>query len=41
LATLKLEGYTNDEIADTLGVVTRTIERKLNLIRQLWLDKAE
>lgn len=31
----KLEGYTNDEIADMHGVTTRTVERKLQLIRKI------
>jgi DNA-directed RNA polymerase specialized sigma24 family protein len=32
----KLMGYTNAEIASALGVVERTVERKLNLIRSYW-----
>lgn len=32
----KCEGYTNEEIATMLGCTTRTIERKLNLIRTIW-----
>jgi DNA-directed RNA polymerase specialized sigma24 family protein len=36
VATLKLEGYTNDEIATRLGCVRSTVERKLVLIRHLW-----
>ena len=36
VATLKMEGYTNDEIAARLNVVERTIERKLKLIREIW-----
>lgn len=36
IAVAKMEGYTNDEIARQLGVQTRTIERKLKLIRELW-----
>jgi DNA-directed RNA polymerase specialized sigma24 family protein len=35
VATLKLEGYTNDEIAERLGCVTSTVERKLAVIRRL------
>jgi len=31
----KLEGYTNEEIADKHGVTTRTVERKLHLIRKI------
>jgi DNA-directed RNA polymerase specialized sigma24 family protein len=36
IATLKLEGYTNEEIAGQLGCVPRTVERKLERIREKW-----
>jgi DNA-directed RNA polymerase specialized sigma24 family protein len=36
LALWKMEGFTNAEIAERLGVVSRTIERKLRLIRDLF-----
>jgi DNA-directed RNA polymerase specialized sigma24 family protein len=36
VATWKLEGYTNDEIAARLGCATCTVERKLALIRRTW-----
>jgi DNA-directed RNA polymerase specialized sigma24 family protein len=36
VAVKKMEGHTNDEIAGLLGVVPRTVERKLRLIRELW-----
>ena len=36
VAVAKMEGYSNDEIAARLGVKTRTVERKLNLIRDIW-----
>ena len=36
LALWKMEGFTNDEIAAKLGCVSRTIERRLRLIRRLW-----
>jgi DNA-directed RNA polymerase specialized sigma24 family protein len=36
LAVWKMEGYSNEEIAGKLGCVTRTVERKLALIRTLW-----
>jgi DNA-directed RNA polymerase specialized sigma24 family protein len=36
VATWKLEGFTNLEIAARLGCVTRTVERKLGRIRQMW-----
>jgi RNA polymerase sigma factor (sigma-70 family) len=40
VARLKLEGYTCKEIADRLGVVERTVERKLRLIRNQWAREA-
>ncbi len=36
LATAKLEGYTNEEIAGQLGCSVRTVERRLHLIRRKW-----
>ena len=36
LAIGKLEGYQNKELAEQLGTGRRTIERKLQLIRQKW-----
>jgi DNA-directed RNA polymerase specialized sigma24 family protein len=36
VASLKLEGYTNAEIAAKLGCVTPTVERKLARIRTKW-----
>ena len=39
VARFKMEGYTNDEIAETLGTTTRTVERKLHRIRELWSDE--
>jgi RNA polymerase sigma factor (sigma-70 family) len=36
LAVAKMEGYTNDEIAERLGCSVRTIERRLRLIRKKW-----
>jgi DNA-directed RNA polymerase specialized sigma24 family protein len=36
VAQRKVEAYTNAEIAAELGVVERTIERKLKLIRATW-----
>lgn len=40
VALLKLDGYTNDEIAESLQRTTRAIERKLQKIRALWADDA-
>jgi DNA-directed RNA polymerase specialized sigma24 family protein len=39
VATFKLEGYTNEEIAARLGCVTSTVERKLARIRRLWANE--
>ena len=36
VALWKLEGYTNEEIAKSLGCVLRTVERKLQAIREIW-----
>jgi DNA-directed RNA polymerase specialized sigma24 family protein len=36
IALLKMEGYTNDEIATRLDCVRSTVQRKLNLIRSRW-----
>jgi DNA-directed RNA polymerase specialized sigma24 family protein len=36
IAQWKLEGYTNQEIADKLSCAERTVERKLTVIRTLW-----
>jgi RNA polymerase sigma factor (sigma-70 family) len=36
VALMKLEGYTNHEIAEALQCGGRSVERKLNLIRKRW-----
>ncbi len=36
IATWKMEGFSNEEIASRLGRNVRTVERKLALIRELW-----
>lgn len=40
IAIGKLNGWTNEEIAREQGVVPRTIERKLGLIRRIWSAEA-
>ena len=41
IARWKMEGYSNEEIAQKLGRTVRTIERKLRLIRDCWsMDNA-
>ncbi len=41
VASLRLEGYRFNEIADKLKIARRTVERKLNLIRLTWLTIVE
>jgi RNA polymerase sigma factor (sigma-70 family) len=41
VALMKLEGYTNREIAEALGCGERTVERKLSLIRKRWEEAIE
>jgi DNA-directed RNA polymerase specialized sigma24 family protein len=36
IATLRLEGYTVDEIANRLDCAERTVQRRLGLIRRIW-----
>ena len=38
IALMRMAGHSNAEIAETLQCTTRTVERKLNLIRRLWSD---
>ncbi len=38
VASEKMEGYTNLEIAQGLGCGLRTVERKLGVIRATWID---
>jgi RNA polymerase sigma factor (sigma-70 family) len=40
IAVWKSEGCTNEEVAARLGVVLRTVERKVHLIRQRWAEDA-
>ena len=41
VAVLKMEGYSNDEIAVQLGLGLRSVVRKLDLIRRTWLSQSE
>jgi DNA-directed RNA polymerase specialized sigma24 family protein len=36
LAVWKMEGYTNEEIAERWGCVLRTVERRLKVVPSLW-----
>lgn len=40
IARMKVEGYTNEEIAEEIGRNVRTVERKLALIRDQWSPDA-
>ena len=39
VALLKVEGYTNEEIASQLGCSRRAVQRRLNLIRDFWQEE--
>ncbi len=41
IATMRMAGCSNQEIADSLGISIRSVERKLSLIRQEWSDAVE
>lgn len=41
IVLLKLEGHTNDDIAELLNVTRRTVQRKLERIRRIWIESAE
>ena len=41
VAMSKVQGYTNEEIAQRLGCSLSTIERKLRLIREIWSREGE
>lgn len=41
IAVWKMEGETNDEIAQSLGCAVRTVERKLLRIRAAWKESCE
>lgn len=36
---LRMEGFSNEEIAQSLSISLRSVERKLNLIRERWSDE--
>ena len=41
IALLRMEGYTNEEIAERLGCGLRSVSRKIDLIRRTWLGEDE
>ena len=40
VAQWKLEGYSEEEIADKLGCATRTVRRKVAMVKALWSHEA-
>ena len=38
IVILRLEGYTNKEIAEHIGITLRSVQRKLLIIRKQWID---
>ena len=36
VALLKVDGYTDEQVAERLGCSRRTVQRRLRLIRRLW-----
>lgn len=41
IVVLKVDGYTNDEIAESLDCTRRSIQRRLNLIREIWTNEQD
>ncbi len=41
IVQLRIEGYSNQEIANKIGCVVRTVERKIRLIEDCWLKVTE
>jgi DNA-directed RNA polymerase specialized sigma24 family protein len=39
VALLKAEGYTDEQVAESLGCTRRTVQRRLALIRDLWSEE--
>jgi DNA-directed RNA polymerase specialized sigma24 family protein len=40
IAQMKLECYSNEEIANKLGCALRTVERKLGIVRKVWNEES-
>jgi len=41
VALLRMEGYSNEEIAQKFDTSVRSVERKLQIIRETWRDGLE
>lgn len=37
---LKLEGHTNEDVAELMNITRRTVQRKLERIRRIWLESS-
>jgi DNA-directed RNA polymerase specialized sigma24 family protein len=40
IALLRLDGQSNEQIAREMGCTTRTVIRRINLIREVWRKEA-
>ena len=41
LAVLKVDGYTNEELAEILNCTRRSVQRRLKLIREIWTNELD
>ena len=41
IVRLKLEGHTNEDVAELMKVTRRTVQRKLERIRRIWLESTD
>lgn len=41
IVLLKLEGHTNEDVAELMNITRRTVQRKLERIRRIWLESAD
>ena len=39
IARMRIEGHANTEIAETVGISVRSVERKLGMIRETWSEE--
>ncbi len=38
VAKMRFDGFSNEEIAEQLGISLRSVERKLKIVREIWTD---
>ena len=41
LVLLKLEGHTNEDVAELMKITRRTVQRKLERIRRIWVESTD